>query len=219
MASTRIINMNDMNAKVFWGVTGGLVFVVGRFDMEDHGKPAERCRACASGGGPVVAYGHGDSLQQGMALLQTMQANLQLQLDAREQQLQEDALPLQQEAQELLEYAQNGQASQDELEIAQTRILELDEELRAMQGAAEQDMFVAEQNLKAVLADALRRHLEAHAEEEGIDFILNWGLSGEGVLYGSEPWDITIEVLDRINKAHPDPIQTRLDAELNTAEE
>ena len=211
--------MNDMNAKVFWGVTGGLVLWLGVLTwktMESQPSAAERA---ASGEGPVVAYVHGDSLQQGMTLLQTMQANLQLQLEAREQQLQEDALPLQQEAQELLEYAQSGQASQDELEIAQSRILELEEELRAMQGAAEQDMFVAEQKLKAVLADALRRHLEAHAEEEGIDFILNWGLSGEGVLYGSAPWDITIEVLDRINKAHPDPIQTRLDAELNTAEE
>jgi len=28
---------------------------------------------------------------------------------------------------------------------------------------------------------------------------LNWGLSGEGVLYGSEPWDITTDVLERIN--------------------
>ena len=43
-------------------------------------------------------------------------------------------------------------------------------------------MFVAEQNMKSILAEALRRNLEAHAEEEGIDFILNWGLSGEGVL-------------------------------------
>ena len=211
--------MNDMNAKVFWGVTGGLVLWLGALTwrtMESQPSAAERA---ASGGGPVVAYVHGDSLQQGMALLQTMQANLQMQLEAREQQLKEDALPLQEEAQELLEYAQSGQASQEELEIAQTRILELEDGLRAMQGAAEQDMFVAEQNMKAVLADALRRHLEAHAEEEGIDFILNWGLSGEGVLYGSEPWDITTEVLDRINDAHPDPIQTRLDAELNPAEE
>ena len=211
--------MNDMNAKVFWGVAGAILIWLGILTWKTlENKPSAVARA-AAGGGPVVAYVHGDSLQQGMALLETMQANLQLQLEAREQQLKADALPLQEEAQELLEYAQSGQASQDELEIAQTRILELEDGLRAMQGAAEQDMFVAEQNMKAVLADALRRHLEAHAEEEGIDFILNWGLSGEGVLYGSEPWDITTEVLDRINKAHPDPIQARLDAEINTAEE
>ena len=211
--------MSEMNAKVFWSVTAVLVLWLGILTWKSLDNKPSAAERAAAGAGPVVAYVHGDSLQQGMALLQTVQANLQLQLEAREQQLKADALPLQEEAQELLEYAQSGQASQDELEIAQTRILELEDGLRAMQSAAEQDMFVAEQNMKAVLADALRRHLEAHAEQEGIDFILNWGLSGEGVLYGSEPWDITAEVLDRINEAHPDPIQARLDAAVNPAEE
>ena len=152
-------------------------------------------------GGPVVAFVHGDSLQQGMAIVQTMQANLQMQMEAREKQLQEDALPLQ--------------------EARSTRIALLREQLvrhrtmnwrspsvgfwnsrrglRTLQRAAEQDMFVAEQNMQAVMAEALRRHLEEHAREEGIDFVLNWGLSGEGVLYGTEPWDITADVLARIN--------------------
>ena len=210
--------MNQVNAKVFWGVTVGLILWLGVLSWMSVANRPSAAERPASGVGPVVAYVHGDSLQQGMALLQTMQANLQLQLEAREQQLKEDAMPLQKEAQELLEYAQSGQASQDELDIAQTRILELEDGLRAMQSAAEQDMFVAEQNMKAVLADALRRHLEAHAEQEGIDFILNWGLSGEGVLYGSEPWDITTEVLDRINEAHPDPM-ARMGANLNQKEE
>ena len=167
----------------------------------------------------MVAFVHGDSLQQGMAFVKTMQANLQMQMETRERQLQEDALPLQEEAQELLAYANSGQASDDELDIAQRRVMELEEGLRALQWAAEQDMYVAEQNMQAVMAEALRRHLEEHAQEEGIDFILNWGLSGEGVLYGTDPWDITAEVLERINEAHPDPIQSRLEAEAITAEE
>ena len=211
--------MNQASTNVHWGVTGALALWLGVLTWMALGSKPSAAERAAAGAGPVVAYVHGDSLQQGMALLQTMQANLQMQLESREQQLKEDALPLQEEAQELLDYAQSGQASQDELEIAQTRILELEDGLRAMQSAAEQDMFVAEQNMKAVLADALRRHLEAHAEQEGIDFILNWGLSGEGVLYGSEPWDITSEVLDRINEAHPDPVRSRLEANLNEAEE
>ena len=154
-------------------------------------------------GGPVVAFVHGDSLQEGMAFVQTLKANLEVQIDAREERLQADAAPLQEEAQELLDYAQGGSATPEELDIAQRRIMELEDDLRAMQRAAEQDVFVAEQNMKSILAEALRRNLKAHAEEEGIDFILNWGLSGEGVLYGKEPWDITSEVLDRINSATP----------------
>ena len=159
-------------------------------------------------GGPVVAFVHGDSLQEGMAFVQTLRANLEVQIGAREERLQADAAPLQAEAQELLDYAQGGSATQEELDIAQRRIMELEDALRAMQRAAEQDVFVAEQNMKSILADALRRNLETHAEEEGIDFILNWGLSGEGVLYGKEPWDITSAVLERINSATPQPINS-----------
>ena len=143
-----------------------------------------------------------------MAFVQTLRANLEVQIGEREARLQADAAPLQQEAQELLDYAQGGSATQEELDIAQRRIMELEDALRAIQRAAEQDVFVAEQNMKSILADALRRNLETHAEEEGIDVILNWCLSGEGVLYGKEPWDITSEVLKRINSATPQPINS-----------
>ena len=68
--------------------------------------------------------------------------------------LQEDALPLQEEAQGVGAYANSGQASDDELDIAQRRVMELEEGLRAMQRAAEQDMYVAEQNMQAVMAQA-----------------------------------------------------------------
>ena len=211
--------MKQVNPSVFWPVVGVLVVWLAALTWSSVGSAPTAAERAASGGGPVVAFVHGDSLQRGMAFVQTMQANLQLQLEARETQLQEDALPLQEEAQELLAYANSGQATEDELEIAQRRMMELEEELRAMQRAAEQDMVVAEQNMQAVLAQALRRHLDAHAEEEGLDFILNWGLSGEGVLYGSEPWDITGAVLERINNAHPDPLQSQQETPMETPEE
>ncbi|MGB2469948.1 MAG: hypothetical protein ACPIA5_03780, partial [Flavobacteriales bacterium] len=69
---------------------------------------------------------HGDSLQAGMEFVQTLQANLQVQMEAREARLQEDAAPLQEEAQELLAYANTDAATQDELEIAQRRIMEIE---------------------------------------------------------------------------------------------
>ena len=211
--------MKQVTPQLFWPVVGVLVVWLAALTWSSVGSAPTAAERAASGGGPVVAFVHGDSLQRGMAFVQTMQANLQLQLEARETQLQEDALPLQEEAQELLAYANSGQATEDELEIAQRRMMELEEGLRAMQRAAEQDMVVAEQNMQAVLAQALRRHLDAHAEEEGLDFILNWGLSGEGVLYGSEPWDITGAVLERINNAHPDPLQSQEETPMESPEE
>ena len=154
-------------------------------------------------GAPVVAFVHGDSLQRGMHLMKNLQANLMAQIEARETQLQEDAQPLQSEAQELLAYANSDQATEDELEIAQGRILEIERALGQMQRAAESQVVQAEQSMQAVIAEALKRELETYAQEEGIDMILNWGLSGEGVLYGGTPWDVTEDVLDRLNERHP----------------
>ena len=210
--------MKQVNPSVFWPVVGVLVVWLSALTWSAVGSAPTAAERAAAGGGPggVCAW---RQFAARHGVVPTMQANLQMQMEAREKQLQEDALPLQEEAQELLAYANSGQASDDELEIAQRRILELEEGLRTLQRAAEQDMFVAEQNMQAVMAEALRRHLEEHAREEGIDFVLNWGLSGEGVLYGTEPWDITSDVLTRINAAHPDPIQARREAEQNTSKE
>ena len=160
-------------------------------------------RGPSTEGAPVVAFVHGDSLQRGMHLMKNLQANLMAQIEARETQLQEDAQPLQSEAQELLAYANSDQATEDELEIAQGRILEIERALGQMQRAAESQVVQAEQSMQAVIAEALKRELETYAQEEGIDMILNWGLSGEGVLYGGTPWDVTEDVLDRLNERHP----------------
>ena len=211
--------MKNVTPRVFWATVGALVVWLGALTWSSLASAPSAADRAAAGGGPVVAFVHGDSLQAGMTFVQTMQANLQMQLENREARLQEDALPLQEEAQELLDYANSGQATEDELEIAQRRVMEIETALRQLQRAAEEDMFIAEQNMKSVLADALRRHLQAHAEEEGLDLILNWGLSGEGVLYGSEPWDVTAAVLDRINEAHPGSPAVRPLTEESTTEE
>ena len=211
--------MKNVSPGLFWATVAVLGLWLGGLTWATVGSTPTAAERVAQGGGPVLAFVHGDSLQQGMAFVRTMQANLQMQLESRDTQLQQDALPLQEEAQELLDYANSGQATDEELNIAQRRIMEIEDGLRSLQRAAEEDMYVAEQNMKAVMAEALRRHLEDHAREEGIDFILNWGLSGEGVLYGTDPWDITDAVLARINEAHPDPLQARLEAGNKNGEE
>lgn len=188
--------MNDSVWKI--GMPVLAIWVLG---LTWHALSADR--GPSTEGAPVVAFVHGDSLQRGMHLMKNLQANLMAQIEARETQLQEDAQPLQSEAQELLAYANSDQATEDELEIAQGRILEIERALGQMQRAAESQVVQAEQSMQAVIAEALKRELETYAQEEGIDMILNWGLSGEGVLYGGTPWDVTEDVLDRLNERHP----------------
>ena len=196
--------MKQVNPSVFWPVVGVLVVWLAALTWS-FGQ-------CANGGGVACDWrtcGGVRAWRQFAArhgVCPNHAANLQMQMEAREKQLQEDALPLQEEAQELLSYANRVRHRTMNWRSPSVGFGTRGG-LRTLQRAAEQDMFVAEQNMQAVMAEALRRHLEEHAREEGIDFVLNWGLSGEGVLYGTEPWDITADVLARINAAHPIPFR------------
>ena len=51
------------------------------------------------------------------------------------------------------------------------------------------------------------------AEENGLEVVLNWGLSGEGVLYGAPDYDVTNALLDFMNDRYDPPAE-----EANTEE-
>ena len=54
---------------------------------------------------PIIAYVHGDSLHSGMNLISELEATLQANVEEVDSLLKAEATPLQQEAQELIAYA------------------------------------------------------------------------------------------------------------------
>ena len=154
----------------------------------------------ATGDTPVIAYVHGDSLQQGMNLIQTLEATLRSNVATIDSLLKEQAAPLQSEAQELITYANSVQATVSEIEIAQTRVYEIEAILQQMQVEAENNVSYQEQAMQATVAAFLTKSLKEYSEDNNIDYILNWGLSGEGVLYSTETFDVTSEVLEKLNE-------------------
>jgi len=150
-------------------------------------------------GSAVIAYVHGDTLQQGMLLIQSLEATLRENMNEVDSILKAQALPLQEEAQELISYANSGQASSDEIEIASRRVGELEDILEKMQYEAEQNFLFREKTMQATIAAHLKETLSKYSQDQGIDVVLNWGLSGEGVLYGTDSRDITNDVLEALN--------------------
>ena len=145
-------------------------------------------------GSAVIAYVHGDTLQQGM-----LEATLREDMNEVDSILKAQALPLQEEAQELISYANSGSASSDEIEIASRRVGEIEDILEKMQYEAEQNFIFREKTMQATIAAHLKETLSKFSQDQGIDVVLNWGLSGEGVLYGTDSRDITNEVLEALN--------------------
>ena len=150
-------------------------------------------------GSAVIAYVHGDTIQQGMLLIQNLEATLREKMTEVESVLQAQALPLQEEAQELISYANSGQASSDEIDIASRRVGEIESILERMQYEAEQSFALREKAMQDTIAKHLTGTLRTFSKDQGIDLVLNWGLSGEGVLYGTDSRDITTEVLEALN--------------------
>ena len=150
---------------------------------------------------PIIAYVHGDSLHSGMNLITELEATLQANVEEVDSLLKAEAMPLQQEAQELIAYANSGSASDDEIQIAQQRVYEIEAILQQMQAEASQNVQYQEQTMQTTVSAFLNKILSEYAEENNIDLILNWGLSGEGVLYGTDPYNVTEEVLEKLNSA------------------
>ena len=150
-------------------------------------------------GSAVIAYVHGDTIQQGMLLIQSLEATLREKMTEVESVLQAQALPLQEEAQELISYANSGQASSDEIDIASRRVGEIESILEGCNTKLSKVLHFARKRCRTRLPNISQEHSVHFLKIKGIDLVLNWGLSGEGVLYGTDSRDITTEVLEALN--------------------
>jgi hypothetical protein len=65
------------------------------------------------------------------------------------------------------------------------------------------------------IAVNLTAEVAVFAEESGLDVVLNWGRSGEGVLFGGEAFDVTSALIQFMNDRYvptPDLEATENDA-------
>ena len=179
--------------KVIIGVIGVWLIVLTYVQFKPEPKFASDTNAT------IIAYVHGDSLRSEMDLIKTLELDLQVQVEQLDSVLKAEAAPLQQEAQELIAYANSGSASENDILVAQERVYEIEMILQQMQAESQQMMINSEQIMQTTVSTFLSKVLDEFAQENNIDVILNWGLSGEGVLFGTEPYNVTSEVLEKLN--------------------
>ena len=163
------------------------------------GPASELPDALQAGTRARVAYVHGDSLQMGYDYIRLLED--QILTVAERVQLQLDSLvaPLREEAQELIDYAQSDMATESDLATASQRLSEIEQQVNQLQGREQQMLANMERQLQSQVADRLEKELAVYAGETGIDVIVNWGLSGEGVLYGAEEFNVTQPLLNFLN--------------------
>jgi len=152
-----------------------------------------------SGKAPVVAYVHGDSIQSGYAFIAVQEDELFVAVQQAQLAIDRASTPFRDEAQELIDYANSAAATPEDVQIAQQRLMELESEMGKIQEASQNQLIELESSLQAEIASNLSRDVAEYAQERGLDVVLNWGLSGEGVLYGSAGLDVTAGLLEFMN--------------------
>jgi Skp family chaperone for outer membrane proteins len=150
----------------------------------------------------VVAFVQGDSIQAQFQFLQELDSSLRAEVVAVQGQLKRRMQPLEAEAQELIAFAQGPGVTAQEQAMAQNRLMEIEEEVMRMQEREERALMEKEQTIQKQIAERLASDLEAFCAEKGIDIVVNWGLSGEGVLYGKPAFDVTQPLIAFMNARH-----------------
>lgn len=149
-----------------------------------------------------IAFVRGDSLNVKYQFILDKQDELISSSRQSENKLQRKMANAEKEYGELVGYIQSGQATEEEMQIAQQRMMELEYELQGIQQQEQERLLKKEADIQSEIVRRLDQFLDKYARENDIDLILNWGVSGEGVLYGSQPYDITDEVVNGLNEAY-----------------
>lgn len=173
---------------------------------------AELSPALERGKAATIAFVHGDSIQVGYAFIQDQEQTLFKAVQQSQFALERAAVPLQDEAQELIAYANGPDVTRDEIQIAQNRLYEIEAQLAEIQNQSQSQLMQMENQLQSAVAQKLASEVAVFAKENGLEVVLNWGLSGEGVLYGSPSYDVTVELLAFLNARHMEAAQASEEA-------
>ena len=153
----------------------------------------------------TIAYVHGDSIQANYEFIAERERALFVGVQQAQIAVERMATPLQEEAEELITYASGPNASEDEVQIAQSRLYESEAQLTQIQNESQTRLVQLENELQAEVAARLSKEVAVFAGENGLEVVLNWGLSGEGVLYGSPDYDVTNALLEFMNDRYDAP--------------
>ena len=99
--------------------------------------------------------------------------------------------------------------------MAQNRLVEIENALTQMQSQQQSELIQMEAVLQEEIAVKLTAEVAVFSDGSGLDVVLNWGRSGEGVLFGGQAFGVTSALIQFMNDRYvptPDLEATENDA-------
>ena len=117
----------------------------------------------------TVAYVHGDSIQANYEFIAERERALFVAVQQAQMAVERMATPLQEEAQELIAYASGPNVAEDEVQIAQSRLYEIEAQLAQIQNESQTRLVQLENQLQAEVAARLSEEVSVFAEQNGLE--------------------------------------------------
>ena len=150
----------------------------------------------------IVAYINGDSINTHFQYIKDQEARLQSSLKGADAEFQREYAKREKEAQDLLQYANSKQLPEDEARVVEERLATLQGELQQIDAKMSEDIAAKKEAMTIDLNNRVKKYLDKYAKMKNIDFVLNYQEGIPIVLYGNNAFNVTSEVLKRLNEEY-----------------
>lgn len=106
------------------------------------------------------------------------------------------------QVQEFQRKVQSNALTQDQYNSEQARLQKLQQDIQDLQGRLSNSLLEEQQKELKAITDTIKVFLANYAKEKGYDFILCKSSGIDNVLYASEDFDVTDEVVAALNKRY-----------------
>ncbi|HEY8404944.1 MAG TPA: OmpH family outer membrane protein [Flavobacteriales bacterium] len=167
------------------------------------GEPAKVAEALNGDSGPrpvVVAYINADTINEHYQFIVEKRKQLESKLKTAEANVRKEYQSRESEVKRLLQYAErNPNLSQSEQVAIQNDIMRMEQEMATIQERAMTSIEKERDILDTELHDKVKKYLENYSKQRGIDYVFNYQEGLRVILYGTDAYDITAEVLAGLN--------------------
>lgn len=149
-----------------------------------------------------IGYVNADTILMNYQYLSEQSAILQERNEEASASFERKAIRFQEKVQSFSRRAQSGNMTPKSIENEQAALAREEQQLALEQQRLNEELTGEGLRIQAELAAVLKREVQAVQEEQGFDYIMQFG-NGSPVLAVNEDYDVTRQVLDRMNAGGP----------------
>lgn len=182
------------------------LFVTGAFvGLENCGNKNQGQGAAASGaaavnGGSKIAFVNIDSLEEHYELLKSKRADFKKQQEQMEGELQASYQQMQQKAEGVQKRAQSQSITESEYKSAEKELMLMQQSLESRKQSLTDKLLKQQEEFSKELKRNLDTYLESYNKDKHYDFILSYSANGGSpIMYANKQYEITKDVIAGMN--------------------